>query len=187
MRTSDDRYTKDRERIDLALRMIQHEARTTTIRHWTGLTDDRIRKLYHTYVAAITPTVRRHRGKSPTQTAFFLKNADQRRQTATLAGLFALLGLLHTTDPAPLGSAAGLERGILVCRTYETYLLLQHPIYLSFEHALRLLSLLQRRSELKPDTCRGCQSLRVIDALGSRMAHCEWCDEDARDQLLKAS
>jgi hypothetical protein len=44
MRVSDDRYTRDRERLDLALRLIHHEARTFTIRQWTGLSDDRIRK-----------------------------------------------------------------------------------------------------------------------------------------------
>ena len=46
MRITDDRYTRDRLRLDLALRLIRHEARTRTIRNWTGLTDDRIRKLY---------------------------------------------------------------------------------------------------------------------------------------------
>ena len=46
MRISDDRYSRDRLRLDLALRFIQHEARTHTIRAWTGLTDDRIRKVY---------------------------------------------------------------------------------------------------------------------------------------------
>ena len=49
MRVSDDRYTRDRERFDLALRLIRHEARTFTIRQWTGLSDDRIRKLYRSY------------------------------------------------------------------------------------------------------------------------------------------
>ena len=44
MRISDDRYSRDRLRLDLALRFIHHEARTHTIRAWTGLTDDRIRK-----------------------------------------------------------------------------------------------------------------------------------------------
>jgi len=52
MRISDDRYSRDRQRLDLALRFIHHEARTRTIRVWTGLTDDRIRKLYRSYVAA---------------------------------------------------------------------------------------------------------------------------------------
>ena len=46
MRITDDRYTRDRLRLDLALRLIRHEARTCTIRDWTGLSDDRIRKLY---------------------------------------------------------------------------------------------------------------------------------------------
>jgi hypothetical protein len=45
MRVSDDRYTRDRLRLDLAQRLIHHEARTFTIRQWTGLSDDRIRKL----------------------------------------------------------------------------------------------------------------------------------------------
>ena len=50
MRISDDRYSRDRLRLDLALRFIHLEARTHTIRAWTGLTDDRIRKLYRTYL-----------------------------------------------------------------------------------------------------------------------------------------
>jgi hypothetical protein len=45
MRVSDDRYTRDRLRLDLAQRLIHHEARTFTIRQWTGLSDDRIRKV----------------------------------------------------------------------------------------------------------------------------------------------
>jgi hypothetical protein len=42
---SDDRYSRKRLCLDLALRFLRHEARTQTIRTWTGLTDDRIRKL----------------------------------------------------------------------------------------------------------------------------------------------
>jgi hypothetical protein len=45
MRISDDRYNRERLSLDLALRFLCHEARTQTIRTWTGLTDDRIRKL----------------------------------------------------------------------------------------------------------------------------------------------
>jgi hypothetical protein len=45
MRISDDRYNRERLSLDLALRFLRHEARTQTIRTWTGLTDDRIRKL----------------------------------------------------------------------------------------------------------------------------------------------
>jgi hypothetical protein len=46
MRISENRYERDRQRLELALRFLTHEARTQTIRVWTGLSDDRIRKLY---------------------------------------------------------------------------------------------------------------------------------------------
>ena len=49
MRLTDDRYAAERSQFELALRMIRHEARTRTIRECTGLSDDRIRKLYATY------------------------------------------------------------------------------------------------------------------------------------------
>ena len=45
MRISDDRYSRERARMELALRFLRHEARTQTIRAWTGLSDDRIRKV----------------------------------------------------------------------------------------------------------------------------------------------
>jgi hypothetical protein len=45
MRITDDPYSRERLCLDLALRLLLHEARTQTIRMWTGLTDDRIRKL----------------------------------------------------------------------------------------------------------------------------------------------
>jgi hypothetical protein len=39
MRISDDRYSRDRSRFDIAVQFIRHEARTHTIRDWTGLSD----------------------------------------------------------------------------------------------------------------------------------------------------
>ena len=49
MRFTDDRYAGELGQFELALRMIGHEARTRTIRECTGLSDDRIRKLYSRY------------------------------------------------------------------------------------------------------------------------------------------
>jgi len=37
MRISDDRYNRERARMELALRFLHHEARKQTIRAWTGL------------------------------------------------------------------------------------------------------------------------------------------------------
>jgi hypothetical protein len=45
MRISGDRYNRERSSLDLALKFLRLEARTQTIRTWTGSSDDRIRKL----------------------------------------------------------------------------------------------------------------------------------------------
>jgi hypothetical protein len=45
MRISEDRHSRDRLSLDLALKFLRYEARTQTIRTWTGLSDDRVRKL----------------------------------------------------------------------------------------------------------------------------------------------
>src|SRR5579863_8971671 len=98
MRVSDDRYTRDRQRFDLALRLIRHEARTYTIREWTGLSDDRIRKLYRTYVADRgTRRVLRHRGKSPRQPAYFFRTSARSFQAAQLASFYLIFGLIAST------------------------------------------------------------------------------------------
>src|ERR1700739_255146 len=103
MRVSDDRYSRDRERLDLALRLIRHEARTFTIRQWTGLSDDRIRKLYRSYVLeGDSISVMRQRGRPPRQTAFFFRNPQLSFQASQLASLFIVYGLLSAT-------ALGLE------------------------------------------------------------------------------
>ena len=49
MSTTSVRYMREKGQIELALQMIAYEARTHTIRGCTGLSDDRIRRLYSTY------------------------------------------------------------------------------------------------------------------------------------------
>jgi hypothetical protein len=182
MRITDDRYTRDRQRFDLAFRMIHHEARTCTIRTWTGLSDDRIRKLYRSYIESHGSGIKRHRGKSPTQTAFFLRNLEIRRQAAALGGLFATLGLLHQAAPdrGPGGTLAALRRGELFCLTYETYAAFYRPHRISFEHAWHLLRLLEREAELKSGACPACNGFMVVDVLRMPGAVCTWCESEAR-------
>ncbi len=184
MRVTDDRYSRDRQRFDLAVRMIQHEARTCTIRQWTGLSDDRIRKLYRTYVATHCSALKRHRGKAPSRVGFFLKNLEIRRHSAALAGLFALLGMLQEAARArgPAGTQAALRWGELFCRSYETYLALHGPGRLSFEHASHLLHLLERRGELSPGACPECRGLMICDALRSQRGVCAWCESETRER-----
>ena len=181
MRITDDRYSRDRQRFDLALRMIRHEARTCTIRTWTGLTDDRIRKLYRSYVAELGPDVKRRRGKSPSHVGFFLRNLEARRHASALGGLYAILGLLSKPPPgARVANHSALLWGEQFCRTYEAYLEFNQPHRISFEHACSLLQALQARGELKPGTCPTCTAFMIVDTLRAHGTDCSLCEREKR-------
>jgi hypothetical protein len=188
MRVSDDRYSRDRQRYDLALRLIRHEARTFTIRQWTGLSDDRIRKLYRSYVLNHDPkSVPRHRGKSPRQAAFFFRSAELNFQAAQLASLFVVYGLLCGTA---LGlesryRVGSLESGTLLCQAYEAYLELHVPARISFEHAWFLLLALARRDELGMSRCRSCGGVWLHDLLAKRRPSCANCEPSGLAAILQ--
>jgi hypothetical protein len=181
MRISDDRYSRDRLRLDLALRFIHHEARTHTIRAWTGLTDDRIRKLYRTYLhEAGGATVARHRGKSPRQAAFFTRSMRMRREAAVFASVSSLFGLITAQPIAverPAQHAPNVARGALLCEAFEAYLALIGESQISFEHAVYLLSALLAGDELRVAHCRDCTSVLVTDRLALRTPMCNECSD----------
>ncbi len=176
MRVTDHRYSRDLERHHLALRMIRHEARTCTIRSCTTLTDDRIRKLYKSYVASSPEAVavRRKRGKSPRRIAYFLRNASAHLEASLLAGLFATAGLIgdeSVRSPAPLS----LEFGGLFCDAFETHRSLWRGGRLSFEHAWFLLMALASGEDLKVDRCPVCGGAFVRDSLALAPGRCPLC------------
>ena len=74
MRISEDRYSRDLRRINLAQRLIRHEVRTQWICAWTGLSDDRVRNLFRSYDKS-SGRVQRHSGPSPTRIASFRSDA----------------------------------------------------------------------------------------------------------------
>jgi len=178
MRITDDRYTRDRLRFDLALRLIRHEARTGTIRDWTGLTDDRIRKLFRSYVEQTGDRrIRRHRGKAPRQAAYFLRNGQLRLQAASLASFLCQLGLLAQAGADAPGGIEQLRWGERFCEAYETFLREHSRPQIGFEHACFLQRALLRQRELAIDDCADCGSLVVVSAFAARPAGCCFCQE----------
>ncbi len=178
MRISDDRYRRDLLRMDLALRLIRLEARTFTIRQWTGLSDDRIRKLYHSYVDGDADSrVLRLRGKSPRCAAFFFRNPEVHFHATQLAGLFVMHGLLAGTvrGVEPCYRLGALDSGGLLCQAYEDYLDLHAPPGISFEHAWFLLFALGRRAEVVLRRCPACGGLDLRDPYAGRGGGCAGC------------
>lgn len=180
MRISDDRYSRDRSRFDVAVQFIRHEARTHTIRVWTGLSDDRIRKLYRSYLREARGTALvRHRGKSPQQAGFFMRSARVRQEAALLASVLRLLGALPSRPtPEMVSSLPSLGRGELLCHAYCVYRGLIPEGLISFEHAVFLLTALVRADELLLSNCRDCCAALIIDRWSLRAPRCALCAAD---------
>jgi hypothetical protein len=193
MRICDDRYRRERARMELALRFLHHEARTQTIRTWTGLSDDRIRKLYRSYMSQTRRALPRHRGKSPHQVAYFTRSLRLQEETALLASMLSLLDVVPTAVPGAsmaLGqsmlstraaSASGpvpladVKRGELLCEAFEVFRLLLPAAHISFEHAVFLTTALARGDQLRLGDCSGCGSLMVTECFPLRLARCAHC------------
>jgi hypothetical protein len=188
MRISDDRYTRERARMELALRFLHHEARTQTIRAWTGLSDDRIRKLYRSYMSQARRYLPRHRGKSPHQIAYFTRSLRLQEETAVLASVLSLLGVVPASAPAaPVpavpsalspetgGALTGLSRGELLCQAFDAFRLLLPSAQISFEHAVFLTTALARGDQLRLGGCSDCGTLVVSERFPLRAVRCHHC------------
>ena len=197
MRISDDRYSRERARMELALRFLHHEARTQTIRAWTGLSDDRIRKLYRSYMSQARRHLPRHRGKSPHQVAYFTRSLRLQEETALLASVLSLLGVVPAGASAAVGPAAdgaasaiaaaaaagragnaslpGVTRGVALCQAFEAFRLLLPSAHISFEHAVFLATALARGDQLRLGDCSDCGSLMVTERFPLRSSRCTHC------------
>ena len=175
MRIVDDRYEGERRNFDLALRFVRHEARTRTIRTFTGLTDHRIRKLWQRYCGGARDTPR-HRGKSPQQAGYFTRSATVRREASLLAGFFYACGLLPDT-PSAQGAASlpGLTNGALLCDAYDYFRVLVHAPAISFEHAVFLAQCLRGGEQLRLERCVQCESHIVVERFPVRPRWCDHC------------
>jgi hypothetical protein len=180
MRISDDRYSRDRLRLDLAMRFLHHGARTHTIRAWTMLSDDRIRKLYRSYVH-VEDGPPRHRGKSPQQVGFFMRGPRAQHETGILASFFSLLGVVPTAKPndaaPPLTS---LARGERICQAFELFTAIFPTARISFEHAIFLVTALAHGNEIHYGRCAECTALVVVDRVMLREIRCLLCARGQR-------
>lgn len=173
MRITDCRYDRDRLRLAVAYRLIAHEARTHTIRYCTGLSGDRIRKLYRNY-AIDSPDlrVRRRRGKSPRQMSYFRRSTVHELQAATLATLLACCGLLRRTHRLP---APRIEEVARFCDVYEAFLCVCPSSLISFEHAWYLGQTLARQDEFVLARCPDCCATWIRDTLDLIPCNCANC------------
>ena len=180
MRITDNRYTGEMEKFDLAVRMIGHEARTGTIRRCTGFTEDRIRKLYATYFRGPDgPVIKRRRGKSPRQISRFVNSSHRQCESTLLACLFIYCDAISMDEGLLLdkkGSLNSVALGFRLCQAFEAYLELYPDPQLSFEWAWNLHHALVETHELIFASCAGCRAPYVQDAYALDYRRCPVCE-----------
>ena len=175
MRATDDRYRGEQVRFELAIRMIGHEARTGTIRFFTGLNDDRIRKLYTTYFKFNDTTVRRQRGRSPTRVSPLVRTPQRALESGVFANLLLANGLFSLDSPPGPALRLNVDLGHRLCECFETFRLLVPRATLSFEWGFNLLTSMRRGDELGIAYCDACSICYVFDMLSLPPAACPAC------------
>lgn len=178
MRVTDDRYTADIDKFNLAIRMIRHEARTGTIRTCTGFSEDRIRKIFNSYCRDGC-SVRRHRGKTPTRIRQFVNSTTRQLEATLLASLFLLCEAARIDRNGRAESTTGSDRvalGERLCQAYEAYRDLQADGRLSFEWGWNLYHSLVASRELYFAHCDICGGHYVQDAYALDYRRCPFCE-----------
>lgn len=185
MRVSDARYSRDLRRYQLAWKLVRFDARTRTIKRWTGLSGYRIRTFYRAYAAG-EPAVSGSplRGVPPTQVQFFWKSAQLKCEAAVLAGFLRTFHALPASsgevDPDSLPS---IPRGERLCRAYEEFQSLVPDTEITIEYAMLLLEELVRGVQMELGRCSTCQVLILVDRLAIAATQCADCAHEARAGL----
>lgn len=180
MQTFHPRYDHERSRLELTLKLISVEARTRTIRECTGLSDDRIRKIYSRYFRdGPAAGVRRRRGKSPCRVARFTGNAIAQHEATTLFYLFCATGLMRisaTGHAVACWRAPDIEYGQRLCRAFDAYSVIVNDPQYSFEWAWALLRALSHGELMSLGVCRECRIHYVQDRYAIALKCCPGCE-----------
>ena len=174
MRVSEDRYTRDLRRIQLAHRLIRHEVRSYWIRAFTHFTEGRIRNLLRSYGLA-TDGVHRHRGSPPRVYTPFMIPAKHSEASA-LAGL-AFVWRLVPEEPVrdAWRTLPSLEFGETTCDAFELFRLMIPGATLNLDRFILLIMALAER-QLTVGNCSYCHALILLDPLGAKRRICVSCE-----------
>jgi hypothetical protein len=155
--------------------MIRHEARTGTIRYFTGLNDDRIRKLYTTYFKHGEVQVRRQRGRSPTRIGPLVRTPQRALESGVFANALLSNGLLSVEQPPGPPLKHNIDLGHRLCECFESFDELVPRSSLSFEWGWNLLISMRRGDELGIAHCEACSIGYVFDLLSLPRSACPAC------------
>jgi len=179
MRISEDRYSRDLRRLNLAERFIGHEVRTQWICAWTGLSHHRVRNLYRSYDKG-TGAVPRHRGPSPNRLATYLRSPALRAEASAIGGLARAF---EVVPPKPVANAwrdrASVEAGERLCTVFELYQQIVPQSRFTMDQFIRLAIALTQGGHLEMGHCTSCHGALLVERLVPTRRICLACQQDA--------
>ena len=177
MRISDDRYSRDRQRYELAWRLIGHEARTSTIVRWTGLSQYQVRRIFRDYGKGRgTADVYRLRGIPPHVLAFFWRSQELYSEAVVLAGLCRELDVFPAEPLANIERTfPSLERGQRLCVAYEAFKAQLPHSQITMEYAVLLVTGLAIGKEVAFGSCTECTRQIIVDRYAAHPDKCMEC------------
>jgi hypothetical protein len=183
MRISEDRYARDLRRMHLARRFMQHEVRTQWICAWTGLSPERVRNLYKSYLESLDGAVR-HRGPSPRSIASFLSSPTLRAEASAAGGLACALGVVPEKPmPNARKCLQTVETGERLCHVYELYRKIVPSSRLTMDQLIVLVIALAEREDFEIVHCGNCHGALLVDRLGSDRRLCRACRQASGSAL----
>lgn len=169
-----ERFCREIRRFNLTLRMIAQNARTRSVRSWTGWSIPRIQATASQYWHG-RPRPHRPSGPSPSDLKRFWQSQRWQREAAALAGLYKLMGALPE-DGTVLDErrVPDIERGELICLAYEIFRTFVPEPRITFEQALLLATALSSGKQIDLARCTECENLVLYERLASQRpcAHC---------------
>lgn len=185
---SDDACSRDLRGLQLALRMIRHEARTQTISSWTLVSPKRIRSLSMRFRRQASNTgLSRHRGPPPTKLSNLLKSPHLNLEFSAIAGLCQWIGVLPKEAVAhPAKHLPGIERGERLCYTLELFQTIVPYSRVTLDQLILLVITLAERTEWQLGACHECSGAILIDLLGSKSTLCASCEREQRKSRLES-
>jgi hypothetical protein len=174
MNYTDDPFGRDLKRIEVARRMVLHQARTQTVVNFTQLTRNRLATLRRRW--CVTDDSRR-RGPPPRSLVGFLRTPCARSEAAAIVSLcIALEALPIQSSNSETGAITRLEIADRLCEVFEAFRTWMPNSTIEFEELLLLATELATGNLIKLSTCRGCKSAILVFTYGIPSRTCPHCD-----------
>jgi hypothetical protein len=169
----DDPFSRDIKRIEIARRLVWHQARTQTITLFTNITRNRLAALRKRW--CVSQDLRK-RGPPPRSIATFLRTPRARSEAAAIASLCIAFDAL----PLPICGTTKATRPPLVladrlCETYEAFLACVPDSQIEFEELVLLAHELSKGDVVRLGVCRGCKSAILLLAYEPNRRTCLHC------------